>query len=172
MMHGAMKRGRSALLVAALIVGACDSGGHNAEDERRLAVIAADPMATALPPAADVSSGPEEILAETDDGRLAGCCTHGVVTRYTSADDAPTLVDYYVAALTDAGWSDIAADCLSAATKVTATRAFDGFVGRFSVELSTRHDPISAVQIVSAQFHTKDYEPPAGAEPDVACVGG
>jgi hypothetical protein len=157
-------------LTASVLLGACDTGGHNAEDERRLAAIAADPMATATPPGANVTSGPEEVLAATDDGRLAGCCTHGVVTRYTIADDVPTLVDHYVSALTDAGWLDIGVDCLSTTTKVAAVRSFDGFVGRFSVEFSSRHDPVSAVQIVNAQFHTKDYDPPIGVAPAVACV--
>jgi len=167
-----IKVGRAALLVVALLAGACDSGGHGAEDERRLDVIAADPMATALPPGAEVTGGPEEILAETDDGRLAGCCTHGVVTRFGSADAVPTLANFYVTSLADAGWLDISVDCLSTSTKVTAVRSFDGFVGRFSVEFSSRDDPVSAVQIVSAQFHTKDYESPTNAATDDACIAG
>ncbi|NND73646.1 MAG: hypothetical protein HKN44_01445 [Ilumatobacter sp.] len=164
---------RRALAIALLALAAgCSSDGHNAEDERRLAALVADPAADLLPVGARVTDGPTRLLAESDNVQLSGCCYNSVVVRFDAGGALDGLIDQYVDPLTAAGWQDVTVLCKSASTNLSARRAFDGFTGAISVEyVETSPGEWDVVQVLSAWYHTEDYDPPLGNPPDTSCLG-
>jgi hypothetical protein len=170
------RRAVAVAAVAVLGVAACASSGANAEDERRLAVLEADPLLLTIPDGGTVTSGPSGETASSDiawaDG--GGRTSAGAVHALTGSDQASSW--FYVDALVDQGWTAVEAQCTRLndtgrwVVTIGAARWYDGFEGRAAVSIEPDGDASRAIVAVKAPFHTEAGSPPAPVPPQATCI--
>jgi hypothetical protein len=166
-----------AAVLLGLATGCSEDGGANAEDQRRVDVMVADPLLVTVPPGGSVTSAPEGETTDSDLAWAGGGGTNGASSVHEVTATQGDAGRFYAQALEDQGWTAVEAVCTPLAggtgTVVTmgARRWYDDFEGRASVSVEPGDGDTSRVVLgITAPFHTETGSPPAEAAPSTACL--
>lgn len=167
---------------ALLMLSACDDGGANAEDQRRLDRLVEEPIVEAEVDGVEAARPPSTQLAESESAVLGGADVANVVAlsdRFVEPPDDEMLrstARAYAAILTDAGWTSVSARCIPTNegptfVAVTAERDDHGYRESARVELNPRGSPRWTIDIwLSAPRHDATGSATDRSDGSLACI--